>query len=255
MNSVGAVGLIPARSGSKRIQDKNILQLNGHPLMAYTIRAAIESRIFERVIVSSESAFYRAIALHYGAEVIERQEKFATDTSPDIEWVREALEFLETTDKVYDIFSILRPTSPLRTAQTIRNAMKQFRDAPGADSLRAIEPCKQHPGKMWVLRGKYITPVLTVQNSEVEWHSRPTQSLPRIWIQNASLEIAWSRCVTERNSISGEQIVGYECSGLDGFDINTAEDLDLLKIALRRQPTLLPKIDLAPFDVTQLKMY
>ena len=85
------IALIPARQGSKRIKGKNVRELEGHPLMAYTIASALESQVFHKVVVSTDSAAYGNIAQRYGADVIIRPEEFATDTSPDIEWVRHCL--------------------------------------------------------------------------------------------------------------------------------------------------------------------
>ena len=83
-----AVALIPARQGSKRVPGKNIRPLGGHPVIAYTIAAALESGVFETVIVSTDSEETAAIARGYGAEVpFLRPPRFAGDTSPDIEWL------------------------------------------------------------------------------------------------------------------------------------------------------------------------
>ncbi len=82
------VALIPARSGSKRVPDKNIRLLAGHPLIAYSIAAALQSKVFDKVLVSTDSERYADIARHYGADVpFMRPPTIAGDTSPDIEWV------------------------------------------------------------------------------------------------------------------------------------------------------------------------
>jgi N-acylneuraminate cytidylyltransferase len=117
------VALIPARAGSKRLPDKNIRPLDGHPMIAYTISAALESGVFDAVIVSTDSDRIARVALHYGAEVpFLRPTELAGDTSPDIEWVEYTLNKLAEVDRRYDCFSILRPTSPFRKPGTIRRA-------------------------------------------------------------------------------------------------------------------------------------
>ena len=116
--SISTVCLIPARSGSKRIVGKNVTNINGHPLIAYTISAAINSGVFDAVIVSTDSSEYAEIARHYGAEVpFLRPSEFSEDLSPDIEWVRYTLNELIARGRDFSQFSILRPTSPLRTCQ------------------------------------------------------------------------------------------------------------------------------------------
>jgi CMP-N,N'-diacetyllegionaminic acid synthase len=148
------VGLIPARAGSKRVKDKNIKPLAGHPVLAYTISAALEGGVFGGVIVSMDSAQFAEVARHYGASVpFPRPDEYAGDRSPDIEWIEHTLGRLRDEGRDYDCFSILRPTSPFRKAETIRRAWDTFLAEEGVDSLRAVEKCKQHPGKMWVVRG------------------------------------------------------------------------------------------------------
>ena len=107
------VALIPARSGSKRLPDKNIQPLAGHPLIAYTISAARQSGLFADVIVSTDSERYADVARYYGAEVPWlRPVELAGDLAPDIEWVEYTLKRLLKEGRGYDCFSILRPTSP-----------------------------------------------------------------------------------------------------------------------------------------------
>ena len=142
-------------SGSKRVPGKNVRLLGGHPVIAYTIAPALESGVFESVIVSTDSEEIAAIARHYGAEVpFLRPAAFAGDTSPDIEWLEHTLaRAAARRAATWDCFSLLRPTSPFRTADTIRRAWTRFIAQDGVDSLRAVEKCAQHPGKMWVVRG------------------------------------------------------------------------------------------------------
>jgi N-acylneuraminate cytidylyltransferase len=224
---VSCVALIPARSGSKRVKNKNIRELGGHPLIAYTITAAIKSGIFSDVIISTDSAEYADIASQYGAEVpFMRPSEFAGNVSPDIEWVQFTLEKLREMGREYDCFSILRPTSPFRKSETIQRAWSLFLKNQ-VDSLRAVEKCSQHPGKMWVVRGNRMLPLLPFGPEGQPWHSSQYQSLPDIYVQNASLEIAWSRVVYEGNTIAGNTIVPFLTEGNEGFDINSEYDWGL----------------------------
>jgi CMP-N,N'-diacetyllegionaminic acid synthase len=220
-----AVALIPARHGSKRVPGKNVRLLNGHPLLAYTIGPAIESGVFDAVIVSTDSEETAAIAREYGAEVpFLRPAEFAGDTSPDIDWLEHLLKTLGSRGRSWDAFSLLRPTSPFRTADTIRRAWSVFTSQAGVDSLRAVELCAQHPGKMWVVRNDRLLPLLPFGPAEQPWHSTPYQALPQVYVQNASLEIAWTRVVLERRTIAGETLVPFITEGYEGFDINDPAD-------------------------------
>ena len=224
------VGLIPARAGSKRVPDKNIRALAGHPVMAYTIAAALESEVFSDVIVSTDSEPYAEIARYYGAEVpFMRPSELAGDVSPDIEWLAYTLKKLAENGRKYDCFSILRPTSPFRLPETIQRAWQAFLTEAGVDSLRAVEKCRQHPGKMWVVRRRRMVPLLPLSPKEQPWHSSQYQSLPEVYVQNASLEIAWTKVVFEENTIAGTVLMPFVSENYEGFDVNSAYAWDLAK--------------------------
>jgi len=224
-DSISAVALIPARQGSKRVPAKNIRRLGAHPVIAYSIAPAIESGIFESVIVSTDSEETAAIARHYGAEVpFLRPAQFAGDASPDIEWVEYTLTELRRRGRSWDCFSLLRPSSPFRTAGMIRRAWARFQAQDGVDSLRAVEKCGQHPGKMWVVNGDRMSPLLSGGPVDQPWHSTPYQALPPVYVQNASLEIAWTSVVFDRRTIAGEVLVPFFTEDHEGFDINDPID-------------------------------
>ena len=248
MKNPSAVALIPARHGSKRVPGKNVRILAGHPTIAYTIAPAVESGVFQSVIVSTDSEDVAAVARHYGAEVpFLRPAAFASDTSPDIEWVEYTLAELRKQRRSWDCFSLLRPTSPFRSADTIRRAWSRFRAQEDVDSLRAIEKCAQHPGKMWVVRGQRMFPLLPFGNGEQPWHSTPYQALPPVYVQNASLEIAWTRLVFERHAIAGDVMVPFITEGYEGFDINDPLDWMVAERLVADGAVQLPHIRQAPF--------
>ena len=242
------IAFIPARSGSKRVLNKNIKLLGGHPMLAFTVRAAIDSGVFDAVVCATDSEAYAEVARHYGAEVpFLRPNAISSDRSPDIEWVVWMLQQLRANGRDFQVFSILRPTSPFRLPETIRRAWQIFKEDPGADSLRAVGKCKQHPGKMWVVRGQRMLPVMPFTNGTTPWHSSQYAALPEIYAQNASLEIARSRIALEHNTISGEAIIPFVSHGLEGFDINEPEDWLLAEHYLANGQARLPTVHHTPF--------
>lgn len=247
------VALIPARSGSKRVANKNIRLLRGHPLIAYAICAARQSGIFDNVIVCSDSVLYAEIARHYGADApFMRPAEISGDHSPDIEWVEFAINELERIGRTYDCFSILRPTSPFRKPETIQRAWAGFIAAEGIDSLRAVEKVEQHPGKMWVVRGDRMLPLLPLSPADSPWHSQQYASLPGVYVQNASLEIAWTRVVREDRSIAGTVLLPFFTEADEGLDINRAEDWWYAGYLLDCAEARLPEIDRDPFPPERL---
>ena len=248
-----AVALIPARQGSKRVPGKNVRPLQGHPLLAYTIAAALESGVFDAVVVSTDSEEIEAIARHYGAEVpFPRPAEFAGDRSPDIDWVDYTLGELTRRGRTWDCFSLLRPTSPFRAAETIRRAWATFTAQGGVDSLRAVEKCGQHPAKMWIVQGDRMIPLMKASDPAAPpWHSMPYQALPPIYVQNASLEIAWTRVVTEKHTIAGDVLVPFLTEGYEGFDINGPYDWMIAERLLADGTAQLPRVAQEPYGAVR----
>ncbi len=237
------IALIPARSGSKRLPDKNIRPLAGHPLIAYTVSAALASHVFSDVVISTDSEKYAGIAENYGASVpFMRPARFAEDFSPDIEWVEYTLRRLADEGREYEFFSILRPTSPFRMPETIQRAWQAFSSQEGVDSLRAVERCSQHPGKMWVVRGNRMLPLLPFGPPKQPWHSSQYPSLPEVYVQNASLEIARTAVVFEDGTIAGNVIMPFFTKDYEGFDLNTDYDWGLAEHLVKTGKARLPDI-------------
>lgn len=119
------LAIIPARSGSKGLKDKNIKELAGKPMIAYTIEAAINSKIFDRIIVSTDSEEYAEIAKKYGADVpFIRPDDLAQDTTSSTEVNVHVLQALKDMNEEYDYFMLLQPTSPLRGMNDIRQSVE-----------------------------------------------------------------------------------------------------------------------------------
>lgn len=234
------IALVPARSGSKRVPHKNVLPLNGHPLLAYAIATAHESGIFGAVAVSSDDPETLEIAERYGAShLILRPGEYARDDSPDILWVRHALE---TVGGPFEYFAILRPTSPFRRGLWVRDAFDDLLHS-GADSIRAMRATLEPPGKMWRVFDGRAVPLLPFGDI-APWHSSPTQTLPPTYVQTAALEIARTD-VADRGTISGAIVMPF-ISPADApvcLDINTPSDWLRAESLARDCPEALPKVE------------
>jgi CMP-N,N'-diacetyllegionaminic acid synthase len=248
-DKTSAIAFIPARSGSQRVPHKNVARLNGHPMMAYTIAAARTSGVFDAVLLCTDDEAYAAVGAHYGAEApFLRPRESSGATSPDIEWVVQAITELGRIGRRYDIFSILRPTSPFRRADTIRAAFERFTAKAGFDSLRAISPVTEHPGKMWVVRGDVMVPLMPLTLPDAPWHSQQMAALPKVYKQNASLEIAWTRvALADPPTIAGNVVMPLITEGHDGFDINQSGDMIEAEALVASGAAELPQIDTAPY--------
>ena len=243
------VAFVPARAGSKRVPGKNIRVLAGHPVIAYTIAPALASGLFSSVIVSTDDEETAAIARHYGAEVpFLRPAELAGDTSPDIEWVEYTLRRLASEGRTFDAFALLRPTSPFRTPRLLHDAWAAFLADRRADSLRAVEKCSQHPGKMWVVRHNRLLPLMPFGPETQPWHSSQYSTLPLVYVQNASLEIAWTRVVGDTRTIAGETILPFVTDPISGFDINSRLDWTLAESLVASGDAQLPAVSASPWS-------
>ena len=143
-----SICIIPARSGSKGLPKKNLKKIGGNPLLSYPIRAALESKQFERVIVSTDSKEYAEVGKQYGADIpFIRPEELSSDTANSIDVVFHALDYLKDEFiEEYNIVCLLEPTSPFTSAKDIESAFKELSNNSKARSLVGVGICEsQHP--------------------------------------------------------------------------------------------------------------
>jgi N-acylneuraminate cytidylyltransferase len=242
-----AIALVPARAGSERVPQKNVRPLAGHPLLAYAIETALQADVFERVVVSTDSEAIAEVARWYGADVpFLRPAEYATAISPDIEWLGFTLEKLP---ECYDVFALIRATNPFRGPETVRRGLTQLLATPEADSLRAVELVKQHPGKTWVLDEdrRTMRPLLDQSQLDVAWHAGQYQALPPVYVQNSALEIAWTRVVTETGTREGRVLAPFLTEGYEGFNVDDEEDWERAERLVSSGAAKLPAVGRPPY--------
>jgi CMP-N,N'-diacetyllegionaminic acid synthase len=242
-----AVAFVPARSGSERVPGKNLRPLAGHPLLAYAIETALQSDVFERVIVSTDSEEIADVARWYGADVpFLRPAELATSVSPDAEWLLYTLEQLEET---YELLALVRATNPFRGPEAIRRGLEQLVATPEADSLRAVELVKQHPGKMWVLddNARTMRPLLDQSHLDEAWHAGQYPALPPVYVQNSALEIARIAAVLETRTREGRVVAPFFTEGYEGLNLDDEEDWARAERLLEAGVARLPEISRAPY--------
>jgi len=225
------IGLIPARQGSKRLPGKNMVLLGGKPLLQWAIEAADESMLFQEIVVSTDWDDCVLLADRFHVLSIKRPPKLCQDTSHDYEWVHHAVDAFPG----FDIFVILRPTSPFRTAETIKRAMKEFLDGPECDSMRAIERTPAHPKKSWETGNIFMYPCEDGETKGFPWFDLSTQSLGNIYVQNGCIHIAWTETLTKFGNVSGDLIRPFFTEGREGIDINTKQDLEFAEWLMGRK--------------------
>lgn len=219
------IGLIPARSGSKRVPGKNMRVLMGKPLIAWTIQSARASGIFTEIVVSTDSAEIIEAAESYGAAAILRPPEISGDMATDYEWLVHARVTLGISE---DAFCILRPTSPFRQPETIQECWNLFQQDEDAMSLRTIRPVNEHPHKTWFYdrNQHYILPFKDLWSTD-----QPTQRLKTSYIQDGLLYINMTHCLDAKDSISlSYPVLPYITKHPENMDINTEYDFELANL-------------------------
>jgi CMP-N-acetylneuraminic acid synthetase len=229
---MNVLALIPARSGSKSIVNKNIRLLCGKPLLAHSIEHAKMSKLVTRIIVSTDSRRYAAIANRYGAETpFLRPREISLDHSTDLEVFRHALGWLQEHENyIPDICVHLRPTHPVRNPGDIDSMIRILVENPGLDSVRSVVLAPETPFKMWFRDDDgNLSPV--IKSDIREAYNMPRQALPQAYLQNASIDVVRTKVVLEKGSMTGEIIHGFIMDQL--WDIDQPDQLKAARRTLR----------------------
>lgn len=230
------LAIIPARSGSKSIPHKNIRMFHGKPMLAYSIEHALQSERINRVIVSTDSEEYARIARSYGAEVpFLRPKEYAMDDSLDIEVFTHVLDKLKESEGYEaDLIVHLRPTYPNRNVSDIDAAIDIILSDYRIDSVRSLAPAKETPYKMWrVDNDGKMEPLM---KDIKDCYNMPRQELPKVYYQNACIDVVRPRVILEKKSMSGTIIYGYPMD--QNYDIDTLEEWEEAEQVAKQKETL-----------------
>ena len=211
------LAIIPARSGSKGIIDKNIKLLGPHPLIAHTIIAAQDSGIFSEVMVSTDSPHYAQIAKSYGASVpFLRSEKNSSDEAKSIDCVLEVLENYRALGKSFESIALLQPTSPLRDASDIKNAYTLFCQN-DAQPLCSVHEVSINPLLIRKLESCHLTPIMSANSTQRR------QDIGKFYKVNGAIYMHKTCELTPTTSLNDAPI-GFEMEASHSIDIDTPTD-------------------------------
>jgi CMP-N-acetylneuraminic acid synthetase len=220
------LALIPARGGSKGIPRKNIRPFSGHPLIAYSIAAARQAGLVNRVLVSTDDEEIAAIARSYGAETpFLRPAELAGDATPDLPVFQHALRWLAEKENYHPIFVIhLHATTPVRPAGCVDEAIQLLLNHPIADCVRSVVEAGQNPYKMWRVdeESGMMLPLLRIPG-EPEPYNVPRQKLPRVYLQTGHVN-AIRPSVVLGGSMSGKNLLPLQIDLRYLVDMDTPAD-------------------------------
>ncbi|MEG6585046.1 acylneuraminate cytidylyltransferase family protein [Dendrosporobacter sp. 1207_IL3150] len=212
------LALIPARGGSKGIKNKNIKELNGKPLIAYTIEAASAVDMIDDVIVTTDSPKIAEVSQQYGATVpFLRPAHLAGDTAKTIDAVLHAIQWLEDNGKKYDILVLLQPTQPLRSSSDIQKAIKVFLQE-SCKSLVSVSPVNDNPVLIRTLNSDMTVNKLLSQNSTVR-----RQDMAEYYHVNGAIYINYIKDLTVLTSFNDNESA-YIMDKRNSVDIDTHLD-------------------------------
>ena len=227
------VVIIPARSGSKSLPNKNILPLNGKPLLCYSVDYGLKSDIVNKVVVSTDSLEFAEIAKKSGAEVpFIRPAELAEDNTRDYPFMRHALDFFESKGEIYDIYIMLRPTSPLRPAGLIEKSINILKENPSATSVRAVAEASEHPYS--VLKANEDGSMSSMIFNIEEPYNFPRQELPKAYFMTGDIEAARRETLLS-GSISGKKMYPVIINPEEKVDIDHIEDFKIAEKRLKYQ--------------------
>ena len=218
--------IIPARSGSKGIKDKNIKLFNGKPLISWSIEQALQSKHNMKIIVSTDSEKYAEIARKYGAEVpFIRPALISQDTSTDIDFIKHTINWFSKHRNYHpDIILQLRPTQPCRKVSTIDNCIDIFIEKYNEyDSLRTVVEFSKSPFKMYTIKENILCPLFESIDNIEEPYNQCRQFLPKTYLHNGYVDLL-KPSILNKNTISGSNIYPYVMDKEDTVDIDTQED-------------------------------
>lgn len=211
------IAIIPARSGSKGLPNKNILMLLDKPLMAYSIEAAIDSGCFERVIVSTDSLEYKVIAEQYGAEVILRDEELASDTATSFMVIEDVLNKVSA----YDYFVLLQPTSPFRDAKHIKQSIKEFELKAQMNFL--ISVCESNKSADLI---KPIDDDFSLKYFDLDFSNYRRQN-KKEYTPNGAIFIGKNQAYLDKKHFFGADSLAFIMNKADSVDIDDKLDFEL----------------------------
>ncbi len=221
------VAIIPARGGSKRLARKNILKIDGIPLLVYVIRSALEAECFEQVIVSSEDSEILTIARDEGATVVERPDYLATDESTVADVCLNVLDQNLLRQSLPRYFCCLYATAIFITKQDIRASLNLLTEHCNANRLMCVSKMDAHPYQAMALSSGYLTPINEANIS------MKSQEMPDRYTSNGTLYWLDTRSFIESKSFYSDKMIPYEIEKFRGIDIDTLSDFNFAKLMVR----------------------
>ena len=236
-----AVAFIGARAGSKGVPNKNIKLLGGHSLLAWSIAACLRSSSIDRVIVSTDSAEYAALAIKLGAEApFLRPAEISGDRSTDYDFIVHALDWLAADGQEPDYLVHIRPTTPLRDPALIDAAVQAFRSSTKATALRSVHEMPESAYKTFEMAAGGQLKRLGADNTALDSANNARQQFPSTYQANGYVDVLSSEFIRKYGLMHGDHVMPYLTPSV--VEVDTQDDFDLLEFQISRTPSVLQKL-------------
>lgn len=223
------LAIIPARAGSRRLKDKNMRLLDGVPLVEYSLRAALECSLINKVVLSTEDKNIASIGYQCGADVQVRPDRLAQDNIGNSQVIAYVIEQLASSGEQYDVLVLLQPTSPLRNAHDITGCLGQFlQHQDSYKSAMSVCLADHHPAKMVSIKNNKLYPYIDIPAMEAQ-----TQLLPKVYRQNGAIYITRTADFQQTHRLYQEPCLPFVMDAQRSIDIDTIIDLKLAELMLQ----------------------
>ena len=221
------LAIIPARGGSKGLPKKNILDLYGKPLIAWSIEASLNSKYITTTLVSSDSEEILSISKKYGSSTIKRPQNLATDTASSESAIIDALKRLKEDSQEFDYLVVLQPTSPLRDAKDIDESLELFFNS---DATALISVCETDNKILKAFKENESGYIDGISNNDYPFARR--QDLPKTYMSNGAIYIIKVDDFLNSGTLFTDKTISYIMSDEKSIDVDTKEDLASIKTIL-----------------------
>ena len=229
--------LIPARSGSKGVKNKNIINFGGHPLLAWTIKACKQCPSIDRIFLSTDSEDYAEIAIKYGAEVpFLRPKAISMDSSSDYEFIIHFINWLDSKKLACKNILHMRPTTPLRDPNKVEEALNLFDIKKNATALRSLHLMSESAYKTFEITSKGKLIGFASESSDLDKSNIARQQFPKTYFPNGYVDVLSYDFIKNNHMIHGNNVIPFLTD--PAFEIDEIQDLEFLEFLLKKNSFL-----------------
>lgn len=235
------VAVIPARSGSKGVPNKNVRELGGHPLIEWSIAVCKLTQTIERILVSTDSEEYAELARNMGAEApFLRPAEISGDKATDYDFIKHVLDWLAQNGDEPEYIVHIRPTTPFRDPALIDEAVRLFIKSPHATALRSVHPMSESAYKTFEIASEGQLKRVASESTELDVANNPRQEFPSTYIANGYVDVLSTAFIRKTSLIHGHFVLPFISPVVN--EVDTEGDFRLLELELFKHPEIIQRI-------------